>query len=59
MKIHAHTREDATRWSVVGLLLVAGLLATASLVGCKTTEGFGKDVKDLGEGIGDSAAENS
>jgi predicted small secreted protein len=36
-------------------LLVA---AAAILMGCSTTEGFGKDVKHLGSNVEDSAARN-
>lgn len=35
-------------------LVIAGAVAAA----CSTTEGFGKDVKDLGGGIEKSAADN-
>ena len=54
--------ESATRrvWSWV---LVAGWIVGAAgialvMTACNTTEGFGKDVKNLGNSIEDSAAEN-
>jgi predicted small secreted protein len=41
-----------------GLLMIAGawaMLAALSLTGCNTTEGAGKDIKSLGEGIEEAA----
>lgn len=40
------------------LLLGACLAAVAAGLSCSTTQGFGKDVKNLGGGIEDSAAKN-
>lgn len=40
---------------VAVIVLVAG---AAALAACSTTEGFGKDVKNLGGGIENSAAAN-
>lgn len=37
---------------------LAFVAVAAALTACSTTEGFGKDVKDLGGSIEDSAAEN-
>jgi predicted small secreted protein len=43
------------RRMLAAAILVAG---TGALIACSTTEGFGKDVKDLGGGIENSAAKN-
>lgn len=40
------------------LALAAAAAFGAALGACSTTEGFGKDVKNLGGGIEDSAAKN-
>jgi predicted small secreted protein len=39
-------------------LMAALIVSAAALAACSTTEGFGKDVKNLGGGIEDSAARN-
>lgn len=45
--------------SPMRLLALVGVAAVlAALAACSTTEGFGRDVKDLGGGIEDSAARN-
>jgi len=47
------------RLSLRRLLTAAVFVAgTGALIACSTTEGFGKDVKDLGGGIENSAAKN-
>ena len=40
------------------LLLTALVLGAAAVTACSTTEGFGKDVENLGDNIEDSAARN-
>ena len=40
------------------LALLAFAVGVAAQASCSTTEGFGKDVKNLGGGIEDSAARN-
>ena len=47
------TRYGATLVAALGAIVVGALLAA-----CSTTEGFGKDVKNLGGGIENSAAKN-
>ena len=44
---------------VISLLLAAcvAIIGVPVFVGCSTTEGFGKDVKNLGQGIENKAAE--
>lgn len=37
------------------LIFVGLLIAAGGLAGCETTEGFGRDVQSLGEGIEDTA----
>jgi len=44
--------------ALLTLALVATVLFALSLPACSTTEGFGKDVKNLGGSIENSAAEN-
>jgi predicted small secreted protein len=45
--------------SILRALVFALLVAAATiLMGCSTTEGFGKDVKHLGSNVEDSAARN-
>ena len=45
--------------SILRALALALLVAAATfLMGCSTTEGFGKDVKHLGSNVEDSAARN-
>jgi predicted small secreted protein len=54
--LHRHSKHRAcTRLLVRPLLILA---CAATLAACSTTEGFGKDVKNLGGGIEDSAARN-
>ena len=52
--VHFRTRMEALR----PLMLAALIAGAAALAACSTTEGFGKDVKNLGGGIEDSAARN-
>jgi predicted small secreted protein len=52
---HVARRPSLSRLVAV-IVLVAG---AAALAACGTTEGFGKDVKNLGGNIEDSAAENN
>lgn len=40
------------------LVLAAMFVLVVAAAACSTTEGFGKDVKDLGGGIEKSAADN-
>jgi predicted small secreted protein len=50
---------SATRVFLRRLLALIVLSAIgAAIAACSTTEGFGKDVKNLGGGIEDSAARN-
>lgn len=54
-----HRVPIAPRVSLPRLLaLVAFAVGAAALAACSTTEGFGKDVKNLGGDIEDSAAAN-
>lgn len=48
------TPVSITARLVLGTVFVLAIAAAA----CSTTEGFGKDVKDLGGGIEKSAADN-
>ncbi len=55
-----HVNDDSTArttWPRLVALVVL-LAGAAALAACSTTEGFGKDVKNLGGDIEDSAAEN-
>jgi predicted small secreted protein len=40
----------------IGMGLLASLLASLVLTGCNTVEGFGKDVKKVGEKVEGAAA---
>lgn len=53
------TDHSTIRPTIVRCVALVVLLAgAAALAACSTTEGFGKDVKNLGGSIEDSAAEN-
>jgi predicted small secreted protein len=56
----AHSKFPIARQALIRrwVILLALAAVAAALVSCSTTEGFGKDVKNLGGGIEDSAAKN-
>jgi predicted small secreted protein len=59
MTTNTHHLPIAPHISFPRLLTLALFVAgAAALAACSTTEGFGKDVKNLGGGIEDSAARN-
>lgn len=59
MTITSHTDSKTARRTYRNLVTAAAIIAgAAALMACSTTEGFGKDVKDLGGGIENSAAKN-
>jgi predicted small secreted protein len=55
---HSTTPTVACAWRPRLFALLALAVGAAVLSACSTTEGFGKDVKNLGDSIEDSAAEN-
>jgi len=52
-----HPRRSVST-AVLAVALGVTFLFALALPACSTTEGFGKDVKNLGGSIEDSAAEN-
>lgn len=51
--------NDAKRMSRKVFVVILALAAsTIAMTACETTEGFGKDVKKLGDNIEDGAQEN-
>lgn len=54
----SHETRDRLRGvlSITALILAAAI--ASALASCSTTEGFGKDVKNLGGGIEESAERN-
>ncbi len=54
-----HQLQPVTRPSLQHRFALIGLIiAAAAMAACSTTEGFGKDVKNLGGDIEGSAAKN-
>ncbi len=51
-------RQATPASAPVRLVLAAMFVLVVAAAACSTTEGFGKDVKDLGGGIEKSAADN-
>ncbi len=59
MKGSAMRASESPRLSRKLILVLLALAAsTVAMTACETTEGFGKDVKKLGDNIEDGAQEN-